>query len=266
MTLHVRRAHAGSCGGSLLFFVQRWIANVRRAVNSRKVGARTLPSLNATSRSRTGRAHALNEDALMSLPAHGLFIVSDGVGGHNAGEIASRMVVNTLLERVQKAGEVSDECWLSQAFQQANAKVHAAGSKCGLHKGMAATLVAAWIRHGRLTCFHAGDSRAYRLRGLKLERLTKDHTTKTLGGESTGMLTRALGARDTVAVEVSHHDWFKEDALLLVSDGVCGPLSDLQITNTLVEGAHDLGVQLDALLDAAVAAGGTDDMTAMLIE
>lgn len=243
------------------------------------------------SRTDVGCVRELNEDNLRVIPEMNLFILSDGIGGAAHGEVASELAVNTIEEHCRKSasdaslpyeGEFRPDLTdrtnrLASALRLANHAIHQAASADANMRGMGATIVAIWLDGERLSLAHVGDSRAYRLRENTLEQLTRDHSLVAeqvrLGiltpeqaerSEYQTMLIRALGASETVEVDVDEHVVLDGDAYLLCSDGLSRMVPDEKIAATIL-GTHKPQKATDQLIDFAKEAGGLDNVTAILV-
>jgi PPM family protein phosphatase len=222
--------------------------------------------------SDTGRARRANEDAFF---AHApVFAVADGMGGAQAGEVASRTVVDRLRRGLPDGG--SPEERLAALAEEANEIIHRKAAEDEHRAGMGTTLTAAYVDEDAVSFGHVGDSRAYLFRDGKLEQLTNDHS---LVGEMVrrgkltaeqaeehpqrSIITRALGPEPVV--EVDHMTTYARDGdvFLICSDGLTSMVSDEEIERTLNE-APDLRTAGHALIDAANAAGGRDNITVIL--
>src|SRR3954454_293636 len=222
--------------------------------------------------SDTGRARRANEDAFF---AHApVFAVADGMGGAQAGEVASRTVVDCLRRGLPDGG--SPEERLAALAEEANGLIHRKAAEDEQRAGMGTTLTAAYVDEDAVSFRHVGDSRAYLFRDAKLQQLTNDHS---LVGEMVrrgkltaeqaeehpqrSIITRALGPEP--AVEVDHMTTFARDGdvFLLCSDGLTSMVPDEQIERTLAD-ASDLQAAGQALIDAANGAGGRDNITVIL--
>jgi serine/threonine protein phosphatase PrpC len=245
----------------------------------------------------TGRIRKNNEDSYRLAAEIGLFVLSDGMGGLAAGEVASRVTVDTIVAHCCDAkadpslaligGRVSGVSAaanrLASAIRLANLAVREEEAQCeGGGKGssqsaMGATVVAAWVNDGRLIVAHVGDSRAYRLRGDVFEQLTRDHSfvaEQVRGGmlseeearrsDLQNVLTRALGVEAEVEVDVVEELVIEGDTLLLCSDGLTRELSDSQIAAVLNSGENVERVA-ELLVDLANQAGGGDNITAVVL-
>lgn len=230
--------------------------------------------------SDSGPARSHNEDRWRIDDTHGVFALADGMGGYNAGEVASEIAVHTVAEGVgalQAAG-LSPADALVRAVYTAHAGIVEFARARPECLGMGSTLVAAVIADGRLTVAHVGDSRAYLLRAGSLRRLTSDHSIGQQmldGGRLTeaqvrrlparGILTRALGIEaDPPVTALVSLDWHAGDLLLLCSDGLTDTVDDRQLEATLMRCAPGLADGARDLIAAALGAGCTDNLTVLL--
>jgi len=233
--------------------------------------------------SDVGRVRQGNEDYLGHVApdtseqarSHGwLFVVADGVGGHEKGEVASRIAVETVLEGFRKAtrGEPLSSL-LQNLVRRANTRVLDAV----LNSGMATTLVACALRHDRAVIAHVGDSRCYLVRQRSVTVLTRDHTIANeharLGllsaedaaeAETRHILSRSLGTGLTVSAEISDHQVFPGDILLLCSDGLHGAVSPEEIAEVVSE-AGDVEAAARTLVALANQRDGSDNVTAQVV-
>ncbi|HEY0634115.1 MAG TPA: protein phosphatase 2C domain-containing protein, partial [Gammaproteobacteria bacterium] len=198
-------------------------------------------------RSDTGRVRGNNEDYLDWDVSRGLAVLADGVGGRNAGEVASRMAVTTLLEQLSQlhGEEAAAECALQlrHTIEQANRRIHESAQYTPF-LGMSTTLAALWLCGHRVLLAHVGDSRIYRLRDGTLRQLTVDHSlvqemidsgalssTEAQHSSHRHLITRALGLSQQVAADVVVLEVRAGDRFLLCSDG----LSDMLDTATMTD-------------------------------
>lgn len=213
--------------------------------------------------SKKGSKSDKNEDACLSLPTRGLFVVADGVGGGPEGDFASRSVVETIYE---SATSSSLTCKLIQdAIGRANALIYSVSQERDL-KGMASTVVACWRSDTQVFLFNVGDSRGYRIRGNSIQQLTKDHTRQIQKGPNVikQVVTNAVGIRPTVDVDVTSHDLDKGDVLLLTSDGISDELDDEALLAILTASGLSLADKARALVDESERRGGRDDKSVIL--
>lgn len=213
--------------------------------------------------SKKGSKSDKNEDACLSLPMRGLFVVADGVGGGPEGDYASRVVVDTLYCALA-GGECSREAILN-SIERANEKVYTA-SRQEQRRGMASTVVVGWKCQDQFLCFNVGDSRGYRIRGSTIMRLTRDHTRQVQKAPNVikQMVTNAIGIHPNVSVEVTSHDMVPGDIFLLTSDGVSDQLDDETI-GAIIRAEHlSLAEKARALVEASEERGGRDDKSVIL--
>ena len=242
-------------------------------------------------RSDVGHVRENNEDSLAMSGEMNLFVVSDGMGGLDSGELASRLAVNTVLahcceseanpalslvgEPIEGVSQTSNR--LASAIRLANRTIQQTAWENAAQRGMGATIVAVRCTSDRMSVAHVGDSRAYRLRDDQLERLTKDHSLaaeQVRQGEITeqeasksnlqNVLVRALGIDYDVEADVSEELVLEGDTFLLCTDGLTREVSDGQIAKVLRE-AKDTQEAADRLVDLAKQAGGHDNITAIVL-
>jgi PPM family protein phosphatase len=223
-----------------------------------------------------------NEDflghSLPSSPQHArtrgwVFVLADGVGGQDRGEVASRLAVETILAECANSPAAENSAGMfSRSIQVANSRVYEAG-----HGSIATTLVACILRFDRATVAHVGDSRCYLIRHGRARRLTRDHTmfneqsrfSMFSAGESQrtmmrGVLSRSVGFNLFVAPEISEHHVVPGDLLLLCSDGLHGAVSDQEIART-VTSAGSLKEAAHQLISIANQSDGGDNVSVQLI-
>ena len=218
-----------------------------------------------------GHVREGNEDSYLSEDP--LFAVADGMGGHQGGEVASGLALETI-ERLFARGEGS----LTQQVREANRMVFERSIRDRSVAGMGTTLTAALLEEGRVRVAHVGDSRAYLLRGDDLRLLTEDHTLvhrMVLEGELTqaeaevhphrNILTRVLGVDPDVEVDEMLLEARPGDRLLLCSDGLTGMLPELRI-HEILRSESEPRRAVDRLIREANDAGGVDNITAIVID
>lgn len=213
--------------------------------------------------SQKGTKSDTNEDACLSLPTRGLFVVADGVGGGPSGDFASRAVVNTLYESFRDSAVT--EAAVIESIQQANAFIYEA-SQTQDRKGMASTVVVGWQSGGQLCCFNVGDSRIYRLRGAVIEQLTRDHIRQIQKAPNImkQVVTNAVGIKPTLQVEVTHHDCIAGDLMLLMTDGISDLLDEDAIAGIASSPQYSMADKVRALVSESERRGGQDDKTVIL--
>jgi PPM family protein phosphatase len=255
---------------------------------NRRLPDQDMLDLEFVERTDVGRVREHNEDHLgyasPATPAqartHGwLFVLADGVGGSEKGEVASRAAVESMIAGFRKAkdGE-SHSALLPRLVQQANAHVFETAVAGGRDSaGMATTMVACALRYDRVTVAHAGDSRCYLIRSGKATQITRDHTMASeqvrLGLVSTQeaaessarhILSRSLGTELVVNVETNDHQIFAGDVLLLCSDGLHGSVEASEMAALCSQGL-DLLTAAEKLVALANDRGGDDNISVQLI-
>jgi len=226
------------------------------------------------SHSDTGRARRANEDAYFARAP--VFVVADGMGGAQAGEVASRLAIEAFERGLSDGAGVSGEELLSERVQEANQRIHEMSQESMGRAGMGTTITAAHVGEHDVAIAHVGDSRAYRLRGEEFTRLTEDHSLveeMRRRGQLTAqeadehpqrsIITRALGPEPDVVVDTRSWRGVAGDIFLLCSDGLTSMVPETQVAD-IVRGAGTLPDAGHALIDAANAAGGRDNITVVL--
>ncbi len=229
-------------------------------------------------RTDTGRQRDHNEDAFELLPALGIAVLADGMGGHNAGEVASGIAVSTTLAILKQTAGLSAHDRLETAVQAAHATILEKAASSSRYQGMGTTIVAVLLEDHQLSVAHVGDSRLYRLRKGELKALTSDHSLlqefidKGLYSEeeakqkvARNILTRALGLESAVKVDISEHAVQAGDRFLLCSDGLYEMVNDADIADVM-KGKLRADALCEELIDHANARGGKDNITVVLIE
>lgn len=229
----------------------------------------------------TGRSRAHNEDTIGWREVLGLVVLADGMGGHNAGEVASRVAVDTVIDIFEQTdpaqrldlGDLSVE-----AVQLANKAIFQRSSDDPDCSGMGTTLVMASFEDGHLTVAHVGDSRLYRFRGGKLELLTTDHSLvqemvdsgyltaeEASRSAKKNMITRALGVEADVAVDIQRQESQAGDLFLLCSDGLSDLVPAGEIRDLIDEHHASLQRSCEALVDRANERGGLDNISVIMV-
>jgi protein phosphatase len=231
-----------------------------------------LRAADITLRTDTGRQRRDNEDSAFARAP--LFVVADGMGGAQAGEVASRLAVETFEDGLDESE--APERRLAARVREANRRIHELSRTDTERAGMGTTLTAALLEEHDLAIAHVGDSRAYMYRDGHLQRLTRDHSlvdelmrrgklTEEQAAEhpQRSIITRALGPEAEVEVDTWTYPVRPGDVLLLCSDGLTSMLSEDQV-EAIIARAPNLVEAGDELVDAANAAGGRDNITVVL--
>ena len=252
-----------------------------------------LPSLSWAVTSDPGLRRTSNEDSYSTRPDVGLFVVADGMGGHVAGEIASRVAVEAIEAFIQEtAGADKNRTWpfpfdptisleanrLKAAFRLANRKIAAAIADSQELRGMATTASAVLFGTRHASVAHVGDSRVYVLRQGKLDQITADHSwveeqvrAGTMSRSAArqhpwrNVVTRALSGGEDPEVDVTEVAPAPGERYLLCSDGLFGVVPDAQIADLLGQ-TVDLDAICQRLVHAANEAGGPDNITALILQ
>ena len=241
-------------------------------------------------RTHPGKIRPHNEDCIGEDPELGIVVVADGMGGHLAGEVASRLAVDTVLQNLRQclAGHGihrrnggteprDDSLAVRRAIIDANTAIQQAGRNNAGHAGMGTTLVMALFNHHHVILAHVGDSRIYRFREDHLEQMTTDHTLiqemvdrgfyshqEALASVNRNLVTRALGIDTTVAVDIRNEMLLPGDLYLLCSDGLNDMLDDALIEDILRNHPGDREQATHLLIYKANEYGGRDNNSVAL--
>ena len=237
-----------------------------------------------------GRSRDHNEDAFGLMPDDNLFVVADGLGGYAAGEVASKLAVDTIAGFIRKQhspfhtldsantdSPKSEEDTLVEAVTSANQRVHYAASRYRAYRGMATTVVSMRFVDDRCVVAHVGDSRCYRLRNGQLTRMTEDHSLlndfRRRGHEQLteanfpmrNIIMRAIGKDACVKVDVATDKYMPGDVYILCTDGLTGELSDETIASLAIKHSQNPECMSQELVSAACEAGGRDNVTIVAV-
>jgi protein phosphatase len=235
----------------------------------------------------TGLARDHNEDCIGYDVSSGIAVLADGMGGHQAGEIASRMAVEQVLRQMksrlikQTGRPITSSQMLnlvSNTISSSNRKIFEASEEISSRHGMGTTVVAAVVEGSHLYAGHVGDSRLYLLRDSKLRRITKDHSLvqdlidkgfytedEARSASINHVVTRALGTAEVVEVDILEQEAERDDLFLLCSDGLSDMLSDEMIEQILSEADMTLDDKAQGLVARANQNGGKDNVSVILI-
>ncbi len=229
----------------------------------------------SAARSHIGLVREINEDACLDNPGGGVWAVADGMGGHALGEFASRVAIHSLIDL--PAAQSLEQCidHAQERLQSANRRLR---SEAVLRDVpiIGTTIVALLASGRRCACLWAGDSRIYRFRTGRLTRLTRDHSQieavlsqRSAGSDETlirppaNLITRALGAEDSIKIDCTTVEVVDGDVFLLCSDGLSNEVSEMAIEQALLPG--NCRQASDALIDLALQRGGHDNITAVVV-
>ena len=240
----------------------------------------------------TGRVRDHNEDAIGSIPDIGLMVLADGMGGYNAGEVASGLAVQTVTELAlaganredredidPHSGMLRQSIVLRDAVYRANKIIYQTAQSQTHCEGMGTTIVACMFYDNKISIAHVGDSRAYRLRNGVFEQITLDHSLlqelvdrgfyseeEAQRSTNRNYVTRALGVEPTVEVEVNEYEVLPDDIYVLCSDGLPDMVEDEDIHLTISTFNASLDVVGQQLIDLANNHGGRDNVSVMLAQ
>jgi PPM family protein phosphatase len=227
-------------------------------------------------RTDAGRKRRRNEDSFVHDPP--LFAVADGMGGAQAGEVASRLAAAAFRE-FHDADELDPEQRVAAIIQEANRRIYERAKSDAQASGMGTTITAALVTEDGVAVGHVGDSRGYRLRDGQLEQLTEDHSlvaelvrsgdlTRDQAAEhpQKNLITRALGANEEVEVDTMVLPVQASDRLLLCSDGLSDMIPETRIAEILADSPDDPETPARSLVSAALDAGGSDNVTVVVVD
>jgi len=248
-------------------------------------------ALEMVARTDPGIIRSHNEDAIFVDASLGVTILADGMGGYNAGEVASGMATMRLAEDIariivseaERGRGLSDAAVVEQhIFNEvaaANSAIFNASQSSAQYAGMGTTLVMAWFYDNRMSVAHIGDSRLYRLRNRRLEQLTRDHSLlqeqldngiitpeQARNSENRNLVTRALGVDPEVDIEVHDYDVCAGDIILLCSDGLNDMVEDDEIELALNTLGGNLPLAAEHLVHMSNDNGGRDNVSVVLVK
>jgi serine/threonine protein phosphatase PrpC len=234
-----------------------------------------------------------NEDTYCCIDSFGLYLVADGMGGHQSGEVASMMAADAVRSFFE-ATEKEDATWpfpidpnltlpenrLSSAIKLANKQIYERSLRDHALQGMGTTVVGLLVSAEKKVAHvaHVGDSRAYRIRDGKIAQLTRDHSLindylmmmpdmpkEAMDILPKNVITRALGMQDSVVVDLVTEDIREGDRFILCSDGLSGQVTDERIAEVVSENMEDLDAVVKQLVELSNDAGGEDNVTVVLV-
>ena len=248
-------------------------------------------SLQSASLTDPGRVRDHNEDCIESRPEIGLFVLADGMGGYNAGEVASGMATSLISDGLQESwipdevarlgrdeAKALSEKLIREHIGRANSAIFTTSQNNPECAGMGTTLVVCLFFDNFLSVAHIGDSRLYRLRGDAMEQVTRDHSLlqeqldsglitpeEAKLSQNKNLVTRALGIDPAVDAEIHVYEAMPDDIYVLCSDGLSDMVEDEEIRLTLITLRTNPNLTVQQLVQAANDNGGRDNISAMLI-
>ena len=235
-------------------------------------------------KSSKGIKRSKNEDACCGMPKEQVFMVADGVGGNNSGELASRTAVTSVADYIKSypLNQVTQEDQLRAYFEncitKANRDIMLLADKHEKNRGMATTLIVCHIREKKGYILNVGDSRAYVFRGEELFQITEDHSyvnslvklgviteKEAKGHQKSHVITRALGAEEMTEADFYQTNLREDDILLLCTDGLYGEMEPEKISK-IMKAEPQMTSLAEKLISEANKAGGNDNITVVCIK
>ena len=248
-------------------------------------------ALKIVSKTHSGMVRSHNEDSVVYDASCGLVVLADGMGGYNAGEVASGIAVSVLATEVKHRlesvrpedkdgkGNEAGVALLREYVQKANATIYSAAQSQPQYAGMGTTIVAGLFYDNRVAVAHVGDSRMYRLRGETFETITRDHSLlqeqidrgmiskeDARVSRNKNLVTRAVGIDADVAVEINVYEVQTGDIYLLCSDGLNDMVEDEDIGSNLQMPQANLPLAASQLIEMANDNGGRDNVSVILVK
>ena len=228
------------------------------------------------SRTHVGLKRKINEDSILVETGRGLWAVADGMGGHEAGEVASAAVVNALRDLRDSSSLDDFAAQAIESLRRVNGDLIQLAHKIDSERTIGTTVVALAIDGDRFRCLWAGDSRAYWLRGGEIMRLSRDHSLvqdlvdagmlkpeEAEGHENSNVITRAVGVREMLEVDSVSGDALEGDIFLLASDGLTRVVDDKEIADELNGGSLEQAAE--KLLEKVMERGAPDNVSLIIV-
>lgn len=232
-------------------------------------------------KTHVGLVRENNEDFYVYDADQGLFVVADGIGGHNAGEVASTLACNIVQDYIVRYYEDYNDklpLLISKAFEKANKAVYMKSFEDSQFEGMGTTMTLGIIQGGVMYVGHVGDSRMYIIRERIMEQITKDHTLvnellkngtitkeESLKHPQRNIITKAIGSSEKLVVDIFETEVEKNDVLMLCSDGLTDYVTDEEIS-VIYNDSESIDELCDRLVTAAIESGGNDNITVMAVQ
>jgi serine/threonine protein phosphatase PrpC len=240
-----------------------------------------------------GKKRAHNEDSFICDDNLGLFIVADGMGGHAAGDVASKIAVATVVEYMKESNRdpemtppfgmesnlTLEENHLKLSIQLANKKIYRHSSLDRNFKGMGTTIVVIYFKSEYINIAHVGDSRAYHIRDGAINLITEDHSwvneqvraglmskSDARTHHLKNIITRALGSKEDVAIDINKIKAKDGDYFLMCTDGLNTHVTDEEILETIIQTNYSLHQTVQKLIDTALKRGGEDNITLVFLK
>lgn len=231
----------------------------------------------SASDSHTGTVRKVNEDACLELPGRGLWAVADGMGGHQAGDVASRMIIDAL-RQISPPSSLEDLITqVKQHLQKVHRQLQEESARRYHHRVIGSTVAVLLTYEDQGACLWAGDSRIYRLQDGRLKQLTRDHSYvqdlidqgMLVPGQASShpmanVITRAVGSAERLDIDMLTFPLHPQDAFLLCSDGLNKTLTDHEIAGVLTRGGSQEAAR--ALIHLALTRGANDNITVLIVK
>ena len=227
----------------------------------------------------TGHVRNKNEDSILVHADENVWIVADGMGGHHAGDFASQTITNNLSLFKQHISLDDSILLLEENILNSNSVIRKKSDKLGRNATIGSTVVCVYIWHNLLFTFWAGDSRLYRFRDAKLERLTEDHSyveelvrmgkIEARDAEehpAANVVLKAVGIDDKLCLDFDYFEVQDEDIYIICSDGLYKDLEETKITTIIESNPEDMAELSQAMLAASLDAGGTDNTSIITLK
>jgi len=227
----------------------------------------------------TGHVRNKNEDSILVHADENVWIVADGMGGHHAGDFASQTITNNLSLFKQHTSLDDSILLLEENILNSNSVIRKKSDKLGRNATIGSTVVCVYIWHNLLFTFWAGDSRLYRFRDAKLERLTEDHSyveelvrmgkIEARDAEehpAANVVLKAVGIDDKLCLDFDYFEVQDEDIYIICSDGLYKDLEETKITTIIESNPEDMAELSQAMLAASLDAGGTDNTSIITLK
>lgn len=235
-------------------------------------------ALEVAARSDRGRVRKFNEDSVATDAARGFVALADGMATAKGADVAAQLATQTLVGQLVTAQNIAPRAAAHAAFAAANRAIRERVRADPGLAGMGTTLSAAWFRGDRVCIAHVGDSRVYRWRQGRIERLTTDHsfvqaqlaagqmtTDEARASKSRHLVMRALGAEDQVAPDLGEHEVIADDIYILCTDGLHDLVDDADLANALEVLEPNLDLAASTLVTLANDRGGRDNISVILV-
>ncbi len=229
-------------------------------------------------RSHVGMVRAINEDACLALPERGLWAVADGMGGHEAGDVASQMVIETLQQIKPPTNWPDFLEAVRESLRDVNRRLREESAQRYQHRTIGSTVVVLIAYEAQCACLWVGDSRIYRLRDGQLRQLTRDHShvqelvdQGLIAPENAhrhplaNVITRAVGSADELQIDEFVHPLQAGDLFLLCSDGLNKTLGDEEIARLLARSDHNCQEAVKAFIHLALMRDANDNVTTVVV-